>query len=807
MAYGALLQADGGNLSGDNYRITIYENAFAGSVITATLEASLFDLRYQPTTDDISSRLCPSVLDFYIIQDSQSIEDIIADVLEYQQSNQYLVLVERDTGAGYYDYWRGILLQDQIQIIDQSNPTVIQFTALDGLAYLQTVKYDFNNTENTTEPLHTKVIDIIRNALSKGISTDFWGSSDNYLVTSVNWWEDDQTYGLLLDPLDTQLFDIRAWVKRVDRNDNFLELEFLSCFEVLTQIAKTYLSRIYMANGHYVFEQIPLRSTQNVKQVFYDKSGTQLTAGLINLGQTISQDVDGARLAKNVFNYFPALKSVSVEMDAYGSNFENLASLPTIGYTASTVKEYGYFDQSIGNIIAVGNVVQSFVINSDFNVSVDYDYSASDVISYGPSAVLGYVGIRPIFTCQIKLNDLNSATDYYFDGSNWVTSVTSFIIIGASKLINVPVLNSGTIRLRPADNVTQRIQTPPIPATGNVTVTMSTYRLQKLTALPNTYTSITPFSVVNPSNWLGQIDFTLSTFFDRGNTVRIITIENSNANIADNQIYDYGKLEIRDGSLQTGSIIIEPTAGNFEACNNWRIGNGTEDIALGALLVKQRLEIQKQVIQRYDGTVMTGLGYMYAIVFDSTLWIATNYSFNAGSNRVNGSWYKIGVTTEGTNVATERNPILTNFAIGSNGFFKFAGVNTLGNLNFGPNIFGGLVLDDGQIVSPQPYLMATGQRNNYVLVDASAGSSNSLDVDSTIVLYTWSGGNGAHDTEIPDPSTMDGGLIELRLDGSFTTGDNISVTPAAGLIRGAAELEINGANSVVFLRALNGNWY
>jgi len=222
--------------------------------------------------------------------------------LEYQQSNQYLVLVERDTGAGYYDYWRGILLQDQIQIIDQSNPTVVQFTALDGLAYLQTVKYDFNNTENTTEPLHTKVIDIIRNALSKGISTDFWGVSDSYLVTSVNWWEDDQTYGLLLDPLDTQLFDIRAWVKRVDRNDNFLELEFLSCFEVLTQIAKTYLSRIYMANGHYVFEQIPLRATQNVKQVFYDKSGTQLTAGLINLGQTISPAVYGARLAKNVFN-------------------------------------------------------------------------------------------------------------------------------------------------------------------------------------------------------------------------------------------------------------------------------------------------------------------------------------------------------------------------------------------------------------------------------------------------------------------------------------------------------------------------
>ena len=239
MAYGALLQAEGGNLSGDNYRITIFENAFAGSVITATLEASLFDLRYQPTTDDISSRLCPSVLDFYIIQDSQSIEDIIADVLEYQQSNQYLVLVERDTGAGYYDYWRGILLQDQIQIIDQSNPTVVQFTALDGLAYLQTVKYDFNNTENTTEPLHTKVIDIIRNALSKGISTDFWGASDSYLVTSVNWWDDDQTYGQLLDPLYTQLFDISARVTRGARNDNFVVAEFVSCLEVVSEIARS----------------------------------------------------------------------------------------------------------------------------------------------------------------------------------------------------------------------------------------------------------------------------------------------------------------------------------------------------------------------------------------------------------------------------------------------------------------------------------------------------------------------------------------------------------------------------------------
>lgn len=809
MAYGELLQCEGSNIAGDNYRITIYENGFAGTVQTGILAADIFDLRYQPTTDDISGALCPSVLDFYIVQDSVAIEDIVADVITYQQSNQYLVLVEKDTGSGYSDFWRGILLQDQIQVIDQSNPTVIQFTALDGLAYLRTVDYDVPNTSASVEPWYTKVKDIIINALQLGISTDFWDTNDKYLAVSANWWEDDQAYGALLDPLDTQLFDIRAWVKLVDRNDNLFELEFNSAFEVLEALARVYLARIYMANGHYVFEQIPMRANQNVKQVFYKKDKTQLTASINNLAQSITQDIDGARLAKNTFNYFPALKQVTLEMDAYGSNFENLATLDTDDYSDTTTKEFGYFDQSIGNVLVFGNVAQAIVINVDFKSNVEWDYTGSDIIFYNSQAAKGYVGIRPKFTCQVLLNDLNSATNYYFDGANWVTSATSFTIFGAEVIANVPRSTSGTLRFRPATNITQRIQTPNIPATGNITVTLSNYRLQKLTALPNIFTDIFPFSAVNPSNWSGQIELKISTVFDRGNTIRIFTIENSDTSIADNEIYDYGRISVRDGSLQTGCIIIEPTAGNFEACNNWRIGNGSEDIALGALLAKQRLEIQKEVVQRYDGSVMTSQGYMIALLFDSTIWLATNYSLNGGTNVVSGTWYNIGVVTEATSTATERSPSLTNFAAGSNGFFKFGGTNRLGNLIFGENLLGGLVNDEDEniLAVVQSYLMTGGQRNNYTIIDASNGGSNSVSITDTVLLYTWTGGVGSHDTEIPDAGDMDGAILEFILDESFTGSDNIVITPAAGNIRGTTELEINGANTQIKLRAINGNWY
>ena len=63
MAYGALLQGEGHNIAGDFYRVTIYEDGFGGSLITGTLAVPLFNLTYQPVVDDISSSLCPSVLD------------------------------------------------------------------------------------------------------------------------------------------------------------------------------------------------------------------------------------------------------------------------------------------------------------------------------------------------------------------------------------------------------------------------------------------------------------------------------------------------------------------------------------------------------------------------------------------------------------------------------------------------------------------------------------------------------------------------------------------------------------------------
>jgi len=812
MAYGALLQGEGHNIAGDFYRVTIYEDGFAGSVVTGTLAVPLFNLTYQPVVDDISSSLCPSVLDFFFIQNSTAIEDIVADVITYQQSNQYLVLVERNSGAGYYQYWRGILLQDQIEVVDQSSPTILKFSAIDGLAYLQNIPYNFANTENSTEPFHTKVRDIIKNALQGGISTDFWATDDKYLVTSVNWWENSQTYGPIHDPLDTQLFDVRAYVSVEEREDGFATNVYKTCFDVLNELARVYLSRIYMANGHYVFEQIPSRASQNVKQNYYNKAGTQLTASIVNLGQTVDQTIDAARLAKNNFVFKPAIKQVSIEMDAYGSNFDNLITLTGANYTTSTVKEYGYFDQSLRNIIGFGTITQSLIINVDFKTTVDWDFAPSDIVKYGNTSVKGYVAIRPVFKCKILLNDFNSATNYYWNNVTglWQTTSVTFNVVGADRINYINTLNGGRIVYRPADNITQRIQTTDLPATGSITVTMDNYQIKKLTALPGTFSTLPIyFGRVNPSNFGGQVEFSLSTYFARGNTIRLFSIENSDTKIADNQQVKYGKIAIRDGSLQTGNIIVEPTSGNFEACTDWRIANGSEDIALGALLVKQRLEIQKEVVEEYTGNVLSSLGYMYGLVFESSVWIAQDYSLDAYSNEVNATWTKIGVVPESSNTATEKSPSLSNLAAGSNGSFKMGGTNRMGGLLYGPNLLGGLVqdLDENLLAVSQPYYMTKGQRNNYIVIDSVAGGSGAATIQSTVVLFNWGGADGTYNYEIPDADDMDGGVLEIILNDTFGSGKNITITPASGNILGAGSLTISTASERKILRALNGDWY
>jgi len=805
MALGKFIAAEGGSRTTSDYRITIYNDGYTGSVTNVQLAGEMFTLNYEPDVQDIGGGIIPSNVSIYFIL-SSALSTKIDTILEYQLNNKFPVLIEKDTGSGYEDFWRGVILQDQFVEEDKSAGTVIEVKAVCGLAYLKSQDFGVSNTITTPLP-YIPVKDLILELLKQGLTTDLWGASDNFLKISVNWWEDGQTYSALGDPTITQLFDTLAFLEFKQYQNNYWTAEVPPAYEVLQEFCKLYYARVYMANGYWVFEQLPMRANQNVKQNEYDKSGTQIGFGSNNLGQAINQKMGAARLAGNLYEYYPALKKVTVEQNSWASSFDNVMEIIADATNRTVTQSFGTFDTIKANIISIGSVNQQFIINVDFPLSFDFDFDNSDIVVWGSQAPNGFIIVRPKVRIEIKLDDIASSDVYYWNGTQWTTTASTITINGREKSSRVSALaSSGTIKYRPADSVPVIIQTDNIPVSGTLQIIMDQVGYEIVTSLPDTYTAI---SNADPdlSNTTGLVQLTLKTKFDRADTIRLISTNSNDADIADSQTLDIGKIKISDGSLQTGNILID-TGSNIARASSWNIGNGSEGKVLGELLTYERLNVQALPLETYNGSVITDFGYQFALVFDSAVWIAQEYELQAVSGVVTATWVKLGTTTS-SSTGSEVNPANNFFLSGQNQDAGLGSFKRIGGLLYGVGLQGGSVYDDslGLMAVPIPQFMSSGQRNNYTELTAEATGSDTLSANDCVVVLTWSGSAGTYTLNIPDASDMDGARLEVILDDTFTASTDVNITPASGNIQGEVNLTLNEANTKVQLRAVNGNWY
>ncbi len=809
MAYTTILTCEGDSISGNSYRITIQSDVSATTPFTATLAVPIANLTYKPEVDDLAGALIPSVLDFYVERDPNdgtALDNFIDEIIEYQQDNAYLVLVEQDLGSGYQPYWRGILLQDELQQADSFTQT-ITFSAIDGLSYLKSKDYDPANTVTSSEPEYSPIKDVILNALQQGISTDFWGAGEEYLYTSVDWWEDSQSYSATGEPLETQVFDVRAFLKLTERGDGLFELDVQSCYDVLEAFARAYFCRVYMAGGAYRFEQIPLRENDSVKQNIYDKAGVRLSGGVKNVTVSLDQTRGAARLAGNTFQRFPALKLVEVVLKPYSSTFDNLITLDADDYSDTSTKGFGYFNQNIQNVIAIGNVSQSFILDFNFKCAALWQYEDANVVDNN-NAVLGYIGMRPTCRVKVELSDINSSDVWYWDGQQWTLTVSTFRVNGGdiSRLVDPTV--DGTLSYKPSDSRTFSTATGNLPATGTLSVTLDDFKWRGWDTL-TTVSDIAligggSYGIENPS---GQVEMTFATKYDRGSTVRSMSLTNSDTKIADRLVYTYPEIRVSDGAVQTGCIMID-TVDGLASATAWRVANESTSLALGALLAQQRLELQRSVLEQYSGQVNCPNGYDIGLSFDGKIWIPSDYQFDFYNEYVNATWNKLGRESEG-NTAGEQSPELGAFNSATLALMRAQSSFQVAGLPQAENVLMGIeyVKSENLMVETTPKLLSSGQRNNYEAITTEPSGSTLSTVTSTVHLFEWSGGGGTHIHAIPDADDMDGAMLEFITDDSFTGSETVEITPAAGTIKGASQFEITSPNTRYVFRAIRGNWY
>ena len=449
----------------------------------------------------------------------------------------------------------------------------------------------------------------------------------------------------------------------------------------------------------------------------------------------------------------------------------------------------------------------SLHIYSNFPISFDYEFTNSEIVKWGSQAPFGFVIVRPKVRVKIALDDISTTDVYYWTGTTWSTTLTTITVNGSERTERLSVLAAGrAIKYRPADSIPIILQTSNIPVAGTLTITLDQVGYEICTALPNTFTAISTADT-DLTNLTGVVELTLKTKFDRADTIRIISTNSNDADIGDSQILELGEIKIGDGSLQTGCIFIDGGS-NISRASSWNIGNGSEGKVLGELLTFERLNVQALPLETYNGGVLTDLGYQFAIIFDTLVWVPQEYELNGRTGEVNGTWVRLG-TAAPNSTGNEINPATNFFLGGQNSDTGYGNFKRAGGLLFGNSINGSTVYDVDLNLNavPIPQFMASGQRNNYQQITAEATGSDTLTANNCVVLLTWSGTDGTFTLNIPDADEMDGARLEVILDNTFTASRNVDITPAAGNIQGETSLTINDDSTKVQLRAVNGNWY
>jgi len=789
----------------DTFRVQIWEEGYVGSAIELTFATPGFTLEYMPDSNDISSPIIPSYCEVFIINDSASVDTLITDLIAKQQADFYIT-INRDTGGGYTKYWKGVVLQDEIKELDKSKPREIVIGASDGLNLLQAVDYDFANTVSATtnNPAHTPVISIIDKCLEQALDQTLWGGSDDYLVTSVDWWETDQIYSSTADPLKDLVIDVLGFKEaKTTRASLFnglygpeiLDDDYLTCWEVLEQLALIFLCRIYQFNGAWHFEQIPLRSTSTTKRMKYTTSLGTPTYTKPNTYTTLDGSRKKARLAMNQSTYFPALKKVTVEQGAYGSDFTNEMVLDGSNLANTSVRDFGLYSDEYFTSAAGTQVSQALFIRVEFKNSFGFAYDNTQWVSLGS---LYQLMVMCTVDVEIKLSDAYSADVWYWDDSanQWTTSSTTNTINSYNNFKIASSPSSGSISFNSAVGGSIIFNTTYLPATGILEITIDNLKPKYLSALPNTYTDI-------PSGDLtlgpGNIVLTVKTLLERGDTAFLYAVENPNTDINDNEIYDYPKLLISDKTVQSGHLMLN-NGTSIEACDEWEVATNGNNLPLPALLVQQRLAIQSEPVETYEGQILFTEGYGEGVGFDSKFWLAHDYQFIAHTGEVSATWYKIGIYNSLGNPSENPSELRTLSGNAS----KTYGV--------APNTFQDVYrrvtgvnydsVNDVQIITAKTQLTTEIYKATTV-IDASASGNSTLGTDVYWIKLSWSGGNGTYVLNMN--ALIEGQEYKIYADSTITATTIVALTPDTENINGSTEYNIDGVG-IYHVVAIDGEW-
>lgn len=624
---------------GTSYTVRIDDSSFGGA--STDIEINGFELAYDP--DDQEDPICTvlaSSLTFTvnILSTYQSAFNTFIDDLKTADEGRFMVEVVNSVGNLY---WAGYIVTDQIAKEDQDWADVVSYfviSAIDGIGRLKNIDYNDAGTAYTGQAsMHEHLFNVLGQVGTDG----FYGPTDNYLYVICNWYEASMGAAGTDSAWELTYIDHDAFYS-IDNEGNY---EYMSCYDVLSQMCRIMLSRFYLANGVYRIDQISEYPNATVTIHRYYKSATKSAA---SAGQALeATEVSdnyvrlGAVGGKNL--YFAPARNIKLSFKH--RNDRNL--LPGAAWSSNA-------DPALTSD-AFGPNGARLWIQGQVNARVDY---ATDSL-FRPGMVLlemqvsfQYPALAPTTYQYLKRtwSGRPGQPGYAYNPAEWTTNSADrvYIFLEPQQFDNVggtTIIDIETPEIVPAASVDQ--------VTANVDVNFSAYYIYA--AGPNGLT------LVSGSLYTGYFDFS-------GTYIRVVSSDESQ--LTDTTVYEKTNADTPNASLTveyetvigdapdtyltTNSLLVYDGAEYVQSSSWTKTTTGTGQL-IQELLLQEMMKFRKASLERYEGSAH-GQGLQAWHLMELTTgnkYALLQASYNSKQETWTGNWFFVGVADAVSGPATE----------------------------------------------------------------------------------------------------------------------------------------------------------
>jgi hypothetical protein len=268
-------QTNGFSIDGIEYRISIFDKSYSGSIVSDfVLDSNFFELRYDSGADENYSPIIGSELTLNIelfknaARNDTNLFTFLKNMIS-QNSQTYYIIIEENISGTWTNYWRGNVVQDQSTWNNDAleGGKTFKVTAND-FAFLNQLPFELLSTAIPKVVAEYPLRSLMNAALTKlGIYDDFSGDILYYFLHNINWYE---TTIPLLDRANT---DILYSILSSDSNFTVLNedktINTINYIEVLKTICIIFGCRLIQSNGKFWAIQMANYANPTVK--FYQR--------------------------------------------------------------------------------------------------------------------------------------------------------------------------------------------------------------------------------------------------------------------------------------------------------------------------------------------------------------------------------------------------------------------------------------------------------------------------------------------------------------------------------------------------------